>query len=153
LLRDNPGADLEQDMAAAEAVPAGGVTLAAPSQQRQIIDLNQEFRHRFPAYLRMRSFLLRHRIRTHLVSGIEFQMAVFIIGPLFDAVFPVTLVSGGLLLGFELAIVYKLLLSTRDFTRTIDTFEGEPARTSLVDLAVAHSTPRPAVDTPEETVG
>ncbi|MFF2848326.1 CDP-alcohol phosphatidyltransferase family protein [Streptomyces sp. NPDC058001] len=92
---------------------------------KQVIDLQQEFRHRFPAYLRFRSFLLRHRIRTHLISGIEFQMGVFIVGPLFDAVIPVTIVSGGLLLVFELAIVYKLLLSTRDFARTLDSFEEQ----------------------------
>jgi hypothetical protein len=36
-----------------------------------------------------------------------------------------TVVSGALLLVFELAIIYKLLLSTRDFTRTIDSFDRE----------------------------
>ncbi|WP_221358099.1 CDP-alcohol phosphatidyltransferase family protein [Streptomyces beigongshangae] len=91
----------------------------------RVIDLHQEFRHRFPLYLRARSFFLRHRIRTHLVSGIEFQMGVFILGPLFDSVIEATVVSGALLLVFELAIVYKLLLSTRDFTRTIDSFERD----------------------------
>ena len=98
--------------------------------QGQVIDLQQEFRHRFPVYLRMRSFLLRHRIRTHLVSGIEFQMGVFIVGPLLDAVIEATLVSGALLLVFELAIIYKLLLSTRDFTRTIDSFERDEVATA-----------------------
>ena len=96
----------------------------------QVIDLQQEFRHRFPVYLRMRSFLLRHRIRTHLVSGVEFQMGVFIVGPLLDAVIEATLVSGALLLVFELAIIYKLLLSTRDFTRTIDSFERDEVATA-----------------------
>lgn len=98
--------------------------------QGQVIDLQQEFRHRFPVYLRMRSFLLRHRIRTHLVSGVEFQMGVFIVGPLLDAVIEATLVSGALLLVFELAIIYKLLLSTRDFTRTIDSFERDEVATA-----------------------
>lgn len=78
----------------------------------------------------MRSFLLRHRIRTHLVSGIEFQMGVFIVGPLLDAVIEATLVSGALLLVFELAIIYKLLLSTRDFTRTIDSFDRDEVATA-----------------------
>jgi phosphatidylglycerophosphate synthase len=98
--------------------------------QGQVIDLQQEFRHRFPVYLRMRSFLLRHRIRTHLVSGVEFQMGVFIVGPLLDAVIEATLVSAALLLVFELAIIYKLLLSTRDFTRTIDSFERDEVATA-----------------------
>jgi phosphatidylglycerophosphate synthase len=165
LLRDNPEADIEQDLRAASAsaggatgadttaadgpapaggpvpVPvngaagvgaAGGEGVAADGsggpavqQPARVIDLHQEFRHRFPSYLRARSFLLRHRIRTHLISGIEFQMGVFILGPLLDSVIEATIVSGALLLVFELAIVYKLLLSTRDFTRTIDSFERE----------------------------
>ncbi|MEV0258918.1 CDP-alcohol phosphatidyltransferase family protein [Streptomyces sp. NPDC050732] len=135
LLRDNPSADIEQDLqrAAGEApyaqqqsqeAGAEGET-AAVAPKAQVIDLHQEFRRKFPAYLRARSFLLRHRIRAHLVSGIEFQMGVFMIGPLFDAVIPATIISGALLLVFELAIIYKLLLSTRDFTRTIDSFEEQ----------------------------
>lgn len=124
LLRDNPEADIEQDMQKTRSEAGVPETPAAePAPKRQVIDLHQEFRHKFPAYLRARSFLLRHRIRTHLVSGIEFQMGVFMIGPLFDVVLPATIVSGALLLVFELAIIYKLLLSTRDFTRTIDSFE------------------------------
>ncbi|MER6091203.1 CDP-alcohol phosphatidyltransferase family protein [Streptomyces bluensis] len=138
LLRKNPEADIEQDLRKAvgegsegpgEGVegPGAGAEGAAgvPKKQPQVIDLHQEFRRRFPVYLRVRSFLLRHRIRAHLVSGIEFQMGVFLIGPLFDAVAGVTILSGALLLVFELAIVYKLLLSTRDFTRTIDSFDRE----------------------------
>ncbi|WP_411085238.1 CDP-alcohol phosphatidyltransferase family protein [Streptomyces sp. 061-3] len=126
LLRDNPEADIEHDATSAperEEAPSGPVTLAA--SQGQVIDLQQEFRHRFPGYLRFRSFMLRHRIRTHLVSGIEFQMSVFIIGPLLDQVIGATVVSAALLLVFELAIVYKLLLSTRDFTRTMNSFEQQ----------------------------
>lgn len=125
LLRDNPEADIEQDMQKAQSEQGVPETpeAAEPAPKRQVIDLHQEFRGKFPAYLRARSFLLRHRIRTHLVSGIEFQMGVFMIGPIFDVVLPATIVSGGLLLVFELAIIYKLLLSTRDFTRTIDSFE------------------------------
>jgi phosphatidylglycerophosphate synthase len=119
LLRNNPEADIEQDLRKA------GAADDPEKPQAQVVDLHQEFRHRFPVYLRVRSFLLRHRIRTHLVSGIEFQMGVFIVGPLLDAVIEATLVSGSLLLLFELAIIYKLLLSTRDFTRTIDSFERD----------------------------
>jgi phosphatidylglycerophosphate synthase len=152
LLRNNPEADIEQDIrqaatvtpatatpaataataataaeeaAAAEEPAAAGTAEAQAKAPAQVIDLHQEFRHRFPSYLRARSFFLRHRIRTHLVSGIEFQMGVFILGPLFDSVIEATVVSGALLLVFELAIIYKLLLSTRDFTRTIDSFERD----------------------------
>ncbi|CAM5648761.1 CDP-alcohol phosphatidyltransferase family protein OS=Streptomyces alboniger OX=132473 GN=CP975_28505 PE=3 SV=1 [Streptomyces alboniger] len=134
LLRDNPQADIEQDLQKArgeapyalpETAGAEGEAAPAAAPGSQVIDLHQEFRRKFPLYLRARSFLLRHRIRAHLISGIEFQMGVFMIGPLFDAVLPATIVSGALLLVFELAIIYKLLLSTRDFTRTIDSFEEE----------------------------
>ncbi|MFD6290322.1 CDP-alcohol phosphatidyltransferase family protein [Streptomyces sp. NPDC060205] len=118
--------------ASAEAVEdeAGAESEAPAKAPARVIDLHQEFRHRFPVYLRARSFFLRHRIRTHLVSGIEFQMGVFILGPLFDSVIKATIVSGALLLVFELAIIYKLLLSTRDFTRTIDSFEREEVPTA-----------------------
>ncbi|PSM37695.1 phosphatidylglycerophosphate synthase [Streptomyces dioscori] len=109
---------------------AEGEAEAQTKAPARVIDLHQEFRHRFPVYLRARSFFLRHRIRTHLVSGIEFQMGVFILGPLFDSVIKATIVSGALLLVFELAIIYKLLLSTRDFTRTIDSFEREEVPTA-----------------------
>ncbi|MFB7245838.1 phosphatidylglycerophosphate synthase [Streptomyces populi] len=134
LLRDNPEADIEQDASRAGAaagveagveaeVEAAESATAVPSPR--VIDLQREFRLRFPAYLRVRAFLLRYRIRPHLVSGIEFQMGAFIIGPLLDAVLEATVVSGVLLLVFELAIIYKLLLSTRDFTRTINSFERD----------------------------
>ncbi|MFI5633968.1 CDP-alcohol phosphatidyltransferase family protein [Streptomyces sp. NPDC051664] len=126
LLRDNPEADIDHDatsVSAQEEAPSAPVTPAA--SRGQVIDLQQEFRHRFPGYLRFRSFMLRHRIRTHLISGIEFQMSVFIIGPLLDQIIAATVVSAALLLVFELAIVYKLLLSTRDFTRTMSSFEEQ----------------------------
>lgn len=122
LLRDNPEADIEQDLRQATE-PESAAPVPVQQSPAEVIDLQREFRHRFPAYLRARSYLLRHRVRTHLISGVEFQMGVFIIGPLFDVVVPATIVSGVLLLVFELAIVYKLLLSTRDFARTIDSFE------------------------------
>ncbi|GHB06647.1 CDP-alcohol phosphatidyltransferase family protein [Streptomyces chryseus] len=135
MLRDNPEADTEHEQTMAEeeasaeaaeaAADASAQGFAAPVKPRKptVVDLHQEFRHRFPWYARFRTFLLRRRIRTHLVSGIEFQMAVFIVAPAVDAVAPVTIGAGVLLLVFELAIIYKLLLSTRDFTRTLKSFE------------------------------
>ncbi|AXL88603.1 phosphatidylglycerophosphate synthase [Streptomyces sp. CB09001] len=82
----------------------------------------QSFLRRFTQYARIRDFLINHRIRTHLVSGIEFQMAVFIIGPLVGAIMGVTIVAGALLVLFELAIIYKLMLSTRDFERAMASY-------------------------------
>ncbi|MDW6059226.1 CDP-alcohol phosphatidyltransferase family protein [Streptomyces sp. FXJ1.4098] len=153
LLRENPEADVEHDRAVAAKVARGttteagaeataetargttaeagaeataeaiAVTAPETSGEPTVVDLQQEFRRRFPWWTRCRSFLTRHRVRAHLISGIEFQMGVFIIGPVLDSVLAGTVVSGVLLLVFELAIIYKLLLSTRDFTRTLNSFE------------------------------
>ncbi|HEU4346943.1 MAG TPA: CDP-alcohol phosphatidyltransferase family protein [Actinoplanes sp.] len=60
-------------------------------------------------YQRVRSALLKHRIRIHLFSGIEFEMTVFIIGPLIGAVFWTAVVAGALLLLFEALLVFRLL--------------------------------------------
>ncbi|MGI5380642.1 hypothetical protein ACQEV2_41875 [Streptomyces sp. CA-251387] len=46
-------------------------------------------------------------------------MAAFIIGPLAAAIIPVTIVAGTLLIAFDLATIYTLLLSIRDFERFI----------------------------------
>jgi phosphatidylglycerophosphate synthase len=89
--------------------------LQQPAPSAPVVDLHEGFRTRFPWYLRIRDWLARRRVRAHLVSGIEFQMAVFIIGPLCDAIIPVTVTAGLLMLVFEIAIIYKLWLSTRDF--------------------------------------
>ncbi|GAA4604563.1 hypothetical protein GCM10023195_15570 [Actinoallomurus liliacearum] len=97
----------------------------------EVIDLQQEFRSRFAWYIRVRDWLRDHRVRTHLVSGIEFQMAVFIIGPLVNQIIPVTIGAAALLLVFEFAIMYKLWLSSRDFTRALAEIragDSQPAR-------------------------
>jgi hypothetical protein len=92
---------------------------AEPSSAEEARDLHEGFRTRFPWYLGARDWLKRHRVRSHLVGGIEFQMAVFIIGPLTGAIIPVTVGAGVLMLAFECAIVYKLWLSSRDFARIL----------------------------------
>ncbi|GAA3763517.1 CDP-alcohol phosphatidyltransferase family protein [Salinactinospora qingdaonensis] len=107
------------------------------------VDLHQEFRSRFPWYQKFWDFLRARRIRTHLVSGIEFQAVVFIVVPLLGvvstaAIIWVPVVMGVLLLAFEIAIIYKLWLSTRDFFRVVDGIEG------------ALSFRRPAEATPED---
>lgn len=88
------------------------------------VDLQEEFRASFSWYIRIRDWLRDHRVRTHLVSGIEFQMAVFIIGPLLGQIGPVTIGAAALLLVFEGAIMYKLWLSSRDLTRALAEIRG-----------------------------
>ena len=90
------------------------------------VDLHQEFRNRFPWYQRFWAALNARRIRTHLVGGIEFQMAVFVVAPVAAALIGASVIGwitafvGVLLLAFEIAIIYKLWLSTRDFFRVVD---------------------------------
>lgn len=83
--------------------------------------LQTGFRSRFPWYDRVRQLLLTHRIRTHMVSGIEYQMAAFVVGPLLGptAVPYIVVAAGVLLIMFECALVYKLWMSTRDFKRVM----------------------------------
>jgi phosphatidylglycerophosphate synthase len=92
------------------------------------VDLQQDFRTRFPWYIRVRDWLRDHRVRAHLVSGIEFQMAVFIVGPLTGAIVLVTLGAAAMLLVFEAAIMFKLWLSSRDFTRELVRIRSTPVR-------------------------
>ncbi|MCC5580728.1 CDP-alcohol phosphatidyltransferase family protein [Microtetraspora sp. AC03309] len=84
-----------------------------------VVDLQEEFRSRFAWYIGVREWLRDHRVRTHLISGIEFQMAVFIIGPVLGYIVPVTVGAAALLLVFEVAIMYKLWLSSRDLARAL----------------------------------
>lgn len=110
------------------------------------VDLHQGFRSRFPWYQKYWEFLRARRIRTHLVSGIEFQIAVFVLAP-FAAVFSatsviwITVTAGVLLLAFEILIVYKLWLSTLDFFRVVDGIESALRLTRTPDEEVINQTP------------
>lgn len=88
--------------------------------------LHQDITSRFPLYQRVRRKLLAHRIRTHLVSGIEYQMAVFVVAPLLGprAVPYLVGVFGVLMLMFEALLVIKLWMSTRNFTATMRRIEA-----------------------------
>jgi phosphatidylglycerophosphate synthase len=97
----------------------GVVPGVLPSEEQPEVDLQQGFRTRFPWYIRIRDWLRDHRVRAHLVSGIEFQMAVFIVGPITGAIVPVTIGAAALLLVFEAAIMFKLWLSSRDLDREL----------------------------------
>lgn len=64
---------------------------------------------------RLSRFLTRHRVRTHLISGIEFHAAVFVIAPLIGvaALLPVSIAAGALLLLNEVFLIYRMWLFTR----------------------------------------
>ncbi|MEV0617346.1 CDP-alcohol phosphatidyltransferase family protein [Nonomuraea sp. NPDC050404] len=69
----------------------------------------------FRLFRRLNRFLARHRVRSHLVSGIEFHAAVFVIAPLAGAwaLIPLAVLSGLLLLANEVFLIYRLWLFTR----------------------------------------
>ncbi|PRX95763.1 CDP-alcohol phosphatidyltransferase family protein [Allonocardiopsis opalescens] len=139
-LMDDADTAQEEEAEAAEAAEefeatadaaAGAPAVRSPITVRgmQATALQQRFHSRFPWYARVRDALRRRRIRPHLVSGIEFQMGVFIVAPLLGmfsaAAIPVTVaVVGALLLAFELVIIYKLWLSTRDFQRACEQIDA-----------------------------
>ncbi|MEU7689561.1 CDP-alcohol phosphatidyltransferase family protein [Microbispora hainanensis] len=112
VLRSRPRSELEQ--AAAEFEQTAEDTGAT------VVDLQKAFHARFPWYDRFRVFLVRHRVRTHVVSGIEFHAAVFVVAPLFGAaaLVPVAAVAGTLLLTFEMFLVYRVWLASRQVPRT-----------------------------------
>jgi phosphatidylglycerophosphate synthase len=71
---------------------------------------------RMPSYLRrLNRFLARHRVRSHLISGIEFHAAVFVIAPLIgaSALIPIAVAASVLLLANEIFLVYRMWLFAR----------------------------------------
>ncbi|HEX8346519.1 MAG TPA: CDP-alcohol phosphatidyltransferase family protein [Actinoplanes sp.] len=105
-------------------VPGGQATDAdLEGVNRTVVDLNEDFRSRFSAFVRFRNALRRSRIRPNLVSTIEFAMGVFIVAPIAGAIggrgwlVGVILATSALVLMFDLAIIYKLYLSTKGFER------------------------------------
>ncbi|MEU2420853.1 CDP-alcohol phosphatidyltransferase family protein [Streptomyces sp. NPDC007851] len=121
LLRDNPGTSAEALRDEATEAGAGNV-----------VDLHEQFRDRFPWYIRVRRAMLRTRVRPHLISGIEFQMFIFIVGPLVGRILWTTVVSAALLMLFELVIMYKFWLSTRDFTRVMEELDPTPTTAGTI---------------------
>lgn len=84
-----------------------------------VVDVQGSFKRRFGWFTRFRDFLVRHRVRSHVFSGVEFQMAVFIVAPLTTAVLGVSVAAIVLLLLAEAAVTYKLYLSAVDVDRQL----------------------------------
>jgi phosphatidylglycerophosphate synthase len=146
LLRDSEteGDDAEER---AEELRAG----EPPVAEKKVIDLHTEFRTKFPWYTRVRTALLERRVRPHLVSGIEFQMFVFIVGPLIGQLLWTTAVAAALMLAFELVIMYKFWLSTKDFNRVMA--ELSPAREGTVGVIVPQAFKGYVAPAPEPAAG
>jgi phosphatidylglycerophosphate synthase len=78
-------------------------------------------------YVRVRDWLLARRIRIHLVSGVEFEMFVFILGPLTGWVIGTTIVAGVLLLLMEAALVGRMWMASRKFAVQMAALERSAA--------------------------
>jgi phosphatidylglycerophosphate synthase len=107
--------DADEDSPAMPTTLRGG---PVPTAERAInSETSSGFNRLVPWYPGFRDAMVRRRIRTHLVSGVEFQMFVFIVGPAVHQVLPVMIAAAAGLLGFEVVILVKLAMATRDFVR------------------------------------
>ncbi|MER7712517.1 MULTISPECIES: CDP-alcohol phosphatidyltransferase family protein [Streptomyces] len=102
---------------------ASAAASTAPAAPAHVVPPAKTFITRLPGYVPLRDFLVSHRIRIHLFSGIEFQMTIFIVAPLLNSILWPTVVAGALLLAFEVLVVYRLLLATRAFERTMARYD------------------------------
>jgi len=75
----------------------------------------------------VRAFLISHRIRVHLFSGIEFQMFIFIVGPVIDQIVIVTIVSGVLMTMFELVLIAGLYRASHRLQPTLNELSAAAA--------------------------
>jgi phosphatidylglycerophosphate synthase len=126
--------------------PASPTPIASTDEHAGMAELQS----RIGSLAKVRRSLARRRIRAHLVSGIEFEMAVFIVAPLVGAfarpaLLVVPVVAGSLLLLFEIAFVYRLALAARSTSRTLATLDNASDRSATArPSAVDHLASPPA---------
>lgn len=82
-------------------------------------DFLKEVVTRFPSFLKIRSFFLKRRVRMHLMSGIEYQMFIFIIAPVAGLIEEGVIFSSVIMIMFESAVIYKLWLMNIDYGRQL----------------------------------
>lgn len=111
-LQDEAQLEIGGDTHAGAQATAEGVT---------VVDVQGSFKQKFGWFSNFRDFLVRHRVRSHVFSGVEYQMAVFIIAPLTSLVLGVTIGAIVLLLLAEAAVTYKLYLSASDIEKQLST--------------------------------
>ena len=86
---------------------------------------------------RVKQGLAGRRIRTHLISGIEFEMAVFVIGPLIGFIGATAVVAAALLALFELRIVRYAWRVTRSAAiHSLATASGPAPHSIRTDASV-----------------
>ncbi|RSM50982.1 CDP-alcohol phosphatidyltransferase [Actinoplanes sp. ATCC 53533] len=98
---------------------AAGTAVDGNGEERPVVDIYGDFRTKFSPLFKVRDMLGRQRIRAHVFSGIEFQMFVFILGPLTNQVMFFAILSAAGLAAFELLLIYKLYNATKVYTREL----------------------------------
>lgn len=109
-LQDEAQLEIGGDTPAAARAADGGVT---------VVDVQGSFKQKFGWFSKFRDFLVRHRVRSHVFSGVEYQMVVFIIAPLTSLILGFTIAAIVLLLLAEAAVTYKLYLSASDIEKQL----------------------------------
>jgi phosphatidylglycerophosphate synthase len=91
--------------------------VGAADGEDDVVDVYGDFRTRFSLFVRIRNVLIRQRIRAHVISGIEFMMFVFIVGPVVNWIIGTTVITSALFVAFELLLIYKLWSATQTYER------------------------------------
>ncbi|AGZ43567.1 CDP-alcohol phosphatidyltransferase family protein [Actinoplanes friuliensis] len=123
-------------------------------EERPVIDLYGDFRTKYSAFVKVRNMLVRNRIRAHVFSGIEFQMFIFILGPLTNQIKFFTIFSAVALAAFELLLIYKLWTATRSYVRELAKIGTSEAEAEAVAVATGAEAPGGEdADDPEAITG
>jgi phosphatidylglycerophosphate synthase len=115
---------------------AGSATAVdSKGEERPVVDVYGDFRTKFSAFVKVRNMLVRQRIRAHVFSGIEFQMFVFILGPVTNQIMFFTILSAVLLAAFELLLIYKLYTATKVYARELAKIGASEAQAEAAAVA------------------
>ena len=118
--------------APAQPAPAGPSADVRPADATEAEGPKATMARRFSWFAGVQRTLRARRIRPHLVSGIELQMFVFVVGPVVaaawggDALVAVTVAGLALLALFEIAIVYMAVLAARDYAAVVERIRSGP---------------------------
>ena len=128
---------------------AGAVAVDGNGEQRPVVDVYGDWRAKLGPLVKVRNALARQRIRAHLFSGIEFQMFVFILGPITNQVMFFTILSAVGLAAFELLLIYKLYSATKVYTRELAKIGASEAEAEAAAVATGAESPADAEDDDE----
>lgn len=96
-------------------------------------DFLKEVVTRHPSYLKIRAFFLKRRVRLHLMSGIEYQMFIFIIAAVTGLIKEGVIFSSIIMIIFESAVIYKLWLMNVDYRRQLSLLTDQIKSLSIRD--------------------